>query len=127
MDILMSSAYPFSMLSRVITMLAALAITVVTTMGPAHAVGMGSGPSRAMHVDAIMHPEDLACDAGQHCGSAGAEMCEYVCTGLSAFPTSPGEQAKHFHGSVNHDISPDAIDVSRAPALNKRPPKHRLA
>ncbi|RYG91776.1 hypothetical protein EU803_04775 [Loktanella sp. IMCC34160] len=122
----MSSTYLSSMFSRLIIMLATLAITVVTTVGSAHAIGMNSGPSHMMHADETMHSEDLACEAGQQCGSAAAEMCEYVCTGFSAFPTSPDEQAKHFHGSVHHDISSDVIHVSRAPALNKRPPKLRF-
>lgn len=129
MDIPVSSAYLSSMISRLITLLAILAITAVTTVGSAHAVGMGSGLSHTTHLTEIMHPTEvleLACDARHQCGPADAEMCEFVCASLSAFLTSPDGQAKHFHGSVNHDIPSDSFHVSRAPELNERPPELRL-
>lgn len=93
MDILVSNAYLCSMLERVVTMLAILAITVVTTVTSAHAtrMSMNSGVDHAMHVADMMHSPVISgfdCDAGEHCGSADAEMCEFVCAGLSAFLTS---------------------------------------
>ncbi|MDP2739719.1 MAG: hypothetical protein Q8O82_13725 [Pseudorhodobacter sp.] len=131
MDIFVSNAYLCSMIARLVTMLAILAITVVTTVASAHAarMSMSSGADHATHVADIMHSPviaERACDAGQHCGSADAGMCEIMCTGLSANLTSPGEQAWHAHGPASHDFSSDAIHVSRAPGLNERPPKLRL-
>ena len=131
MDILVSNAYLCSMLERVVTMLAILAITVVTTVTSAHAtrMSMNSGVDHAMHVADMMHSPVLSgfdCDAGEHCGSADAEMCEFVCAGLSAFLTSAGEEAGHAYGAASHDVPSAAIHVSRAPGLNERPPKLRL-
>lgn len=131
MDILVSNAYLYSMIARLVTMLAILAIAVVTTVSSAHAARMSlsSGPDHATHVGDITHSAevaDLGCDAGQHCESADAEMCEFVCAGLSAFLTSPGGDAGEVHGAAGHGFPSEAIHVSRAPGLNERPPKHRL-
>lgn len=131
MDILVSNAYLCSMLERVVTMLAILAITVVTTVTSAHAtrMSMNSGVDHSMHVADMTHSpviSGLGCDAGEHCGSADAEMCEFVCAGLSAFLTSAGGEAEDAHGTTSHDVPSEAIHVSRAPGLNERPPKLRL-
>ncbi len=131
MDILVSNAYLCSMIARVITMLAILAITVVTTVTSAHAtrMSMNSGVDHAMHAADMMHPQVIAgpdCDAGEHCGSADAEMCEFVCAGLSPFLTSAGGEAGRAHGAASHDVPSEAIHVSLAPGLNERPPKLRL-
>ena len=131
MDILVSNTYLCGMIARIVTILAILAITVVTTVTSAHAarMSMNSGADHAMHVADMMHASviaDLGCDAGEHCGSADAEMCEFVCAGLSAFLTSAGGEAGHAHGTASHDDRSEAIHVSRAPGLNERPPKLRL-
>lgn len=119
------------MIARLVTMLAILAITVVTTVTSAHAarMSMNFGADHATHVGDMIHAPDIAgrgCDVGQHCGSADAGMCEFVCAGLSAFLTSPGTEAEPAHGLVSHDFPSEAIHVSRAPGLNERPPKLRL-
>jgi hypothetical protein len=119
------------MFIRLVTMLAILAITVVTTVTSAHAarMSMSSGPNHATHVAEMMHSAgiaNLACDAGQHCGTEDSEMCDFVCTGLAAFMTSPGREAGHAHGLASHDFPSEAIHVSRAPGLHERPPKLRL-
>ena len=119
------------MCARLFTMLAILAITVVTTVTSAQAarVGMNSGADHAMHVADMTHAPviaDVGCDAGEHCGSTDAEMCEFVCAGLAPFLTSAGGEAGHVHGTTSHDAPSEAIHVSRAPRLNERPPKLRL-
>lgn len=116
------------MFIRLVTMLAILAITVVTTVTSAHAtrMSMSFGPDYATHVVEMMHSADIAnltCDAGQHCGSADAGMCDFVCTGLAAFLTSPGGEAGHAHGPASHDFPSEAIHVSRSPGQHERPPK----
>lgn len=131
MDILVSHAYLCSMLARLVTFLAILAITVVTTVTSAHAarMNMDSGADHAMHVADRMHAPviaDLGCDAGEHCGSANADMCEFVCAGLSAFLTSLCGEAGPVHSAAGHDIPSEEIHVGRAPGLNDRPPKLRL-
>ena len=131
MDILVSNAYLCSMIARFITMLAILAITVVTTVTSAHAarMSMNSGVDHAMHAADMMHPQVIEgpdCDAGEHCGSADAEMCEFVCAGLAPFLTSAGGEAGHAYRAASHDDRSEAIHVSRAPGLNERPPKLRL-
>ena len=127
----MSSAYLCGMIGRVVTMLAILAITVVTTVASAHAARMSiaSGPGHAAHIGEMMHSPDvaqLACEDEQHCGTANAEMCEFVCAGLSAFLTSPVGESGHAYGPASHDFPSEAGHVGRAPGLNERPPKLRL-
>lgn len=131
MEILVSNAYLRSMIARVVTMLAILAIIVVTTVTSAHAtrMSMNSGVDHSTHVADMMHSPVIAglgCDAGEHCGSADAEMCEFVCAGLPPFLTSAAGEAGRAHGTASHDFPSEAIHVSRAPGLNERPPKLRL-
>lgn len=131
MDILVSNAYLCSMIARVVTMLAILAITAFTTVTSAHAtrMSMNSGVDHSMDVADKMHAPIIAVldrDAAEHCGSADAAMCEFVCAGLSAFLTSAGGEGGHAHGAASHDVPSAAIHVSRAPGLNERPPKLRL-
>lgn len=130
MDILANSTYLLTMFSRLIRMLAILAITVVTAMDSAHAVGMGSGSDHAMHVGEMMHSTEVsehASDAGQHCGPDDVGICEFVCGGLSALLlTSPCDNVEQVHRPASHGFPSAAIHVSRTPGLNKRPPKLRL-
>ena len=130
MDILVSNAYVSGMFARVLTMLAILAIAVVTTIGAAHAARMGgmqadqaAQPGSMMHASADTHPP---CEGSEHCGPADAAMCEFVCAGLSVFLTMPGVEAGHAFGFADHDFSAEASHISRAPGLNERPPKLRL-
>jgi len=131
MDILVSNAYLCCMIARLVTLLAILAITVVTTVTFAHAarMNMDSGSDHAMHVADMMHAPvsaELGCDAEEPCGSADAEMCKFVCAGISAFLTSAALEAGHAYGTVIHDLAPEVIHISRAPGLNEHPPKLRL-
>ncbi|SMD01285.1 hypothetical protein [Primorskyibacter flagellatus] len=129
MDILVSNVYLCRMFARFITMLAIFALTVIATVASAHAARMSVVPDQAMHVGEMTYTSgnnELSCDGEQHCGSADAGMCDVVCTSLSAFLTSPGEQAAHEYGPVTHDIPSGVIHASRAPGLDERPPKLRL-
>lgn len=130
MDILVSNAYFTGMFARVLSILAVLAIAVVTTIGAAHAARMdGMQGDHALHAGAMMHASADAhpsCDDGQHCGSADAAVCEFVCAGLSVFLTMPGLEAGDAFGPASHDLPSEANRVSRAPRLNERPPKLRL-
>ena len=130
MDILVSNAYDSGMFARVLTMLAILAIAAVTTVGAAHAARMGGMQAdHAPHLGEMMHASDDAhpfCDGGQHCGSADASVCEFVCAGLSVFLTMPAVEAGHAFSSADHDFPAEADHVGRAPGLNERPPKLRL-
>lgn len=126
----MGNAYVSDMFARVLSILAILAIAVVTTVGATHAARMdGMQADHAAHPGAMMHaPADAhpSCDDGQHCGSADAAICEFVCAGLSVFLTMPGVEAGHKFGSADHDLPAEASHVGRAPGLNERPPKLRL-
>jgi hypothetical protein len=129
MDILVSNTYSASMIRRLVTVLAMLALTVVTTLASAHAARMSSDADQQSHVAGMMHSSDIAersCDAGQPCGAADAGMCEFVCAGLSAVLTSPSGESGPAYGPASHDFQTEASHVSRAPGLNERPPKLRL-
>ena len=114
-----------------LTLLAILAISALTTATAAHAtrMSMGSGADHAMHMTDMMHAPAITaldCDAGAPCGSGDAAMCAFVCAGLSAVALLPGGEAAQAHGAARHEALSEAIHVSRAPGLNKRPPKPRL-
>lgn len=132
MDILVSRAYLRGMFARVVTMLAALAIAVMTMASAAHAMRMDAMPlsDHAVHVDEGTHAVDIvevACDGEDPCGPGGGGMCDVVCAGLSALPISPGGDAPDGPGAAAHGLPSGAIHASRAPALTEHPPKHRLA
>lgn len=126
----MSNGYLRGMLARIVAMFAILAIAVVTTVTSAHAarMSMGAVPDHLAHVSEMMHAEDskLACAGEQRCGSTSAEMCEFLCTGLSVFLTSPGGESSHECEAASHDLFSDSSHASCAPELNERPPKLRL-
>jgi hypothetical protein len=57
---------------------------------------------------------------------AEVEMCAFVCAGLSAGLTLPGEDPAHALGRAIHDLPVARIHASRPPELNDRPPKPGL-
>lgn len=129
MDILVNNVYLCRMFARVITMLAIFALTVITTVASAHAARMSAVPEQTTRFGEMTYAsgnKELSCDGEQHCGSADAGMCDFVCTGLSAFLTSPGEQAAHEYGPASHDTASRVVRAGRAPGIDERPPKLRL-
>ncbi|MFC0339544.1 hypothetical protein [Paracoccus niistensis] len=123
----MGNVYLFAMFSRFVTMLAVLAIAVMTTMTSAHAAGLSAEPDHAVHVSEMMQATDTehSCEHEKPCASAQVGACEVLCAGLSVFVPSPGEEAARGYGLANHDLPSATIPASRAPGLNKRPPKLR--
>lgn len=129
MDNPVSDAYLRRMFARAVTMLAILAIAVVTTLTSAHAARVGAVPDHAVHVAEMVqasHGAEASCDGDRHCGSADVAMCEFVCTGLSVFLPSASDDAGHSCSTVSHDQPSEALHASRAPGLSERPPKLRL-
>lgn len=131
LDFLVRRPYFASMISRLVTLLAICAITLVTTFASAHAARMSSsaGADPESPVAGMVHSSQIAersCDAGQPCGAADAGICEFVCAGLSAFLTSRSGETGHAYGPASHDFPSVARHVSRAPGLTERPPKLRL-
>lgn len=129
MDNLVSDAYLRTMFARTFTMLAILAIAVVTTMTSTHAARMSAGSDHAVHVADMMqapHGDEVSCDGDQHCGSVDAEMCEFVCVGLLVFLPSPDADTGQSGTPVSHELPSQEFHADRAPGLNERPPKPRL-
>lgn len=129
MDITVRNAYVHVMFGRFVTILAMLAIAVVTTMTPAHTARMSAGLDHAVHVSEMMHvtPDgEHSCTDQLHCGAAETSMCEFVCAGLSAFLPFPSAETGQEYAPSRHDFPAEAIHVSRAPGMNERPPKRRL-
>ena len=60
MDIPVSSAYLSGMFARLVTMLAVLAIAVMTTVTSAHAARMSAEPDHAVHVGEMMQVSPTA-------------------------------------------------------------------
>ncbi len=126
MDNLVSDAYLQAMFARTFTMLAILAIAVVTTMTTTHAARMSAGSDHAVHVAEMTqapHGYEVSCDGDRHCGSVDAEMCEFVCAGLSVFLPSPDGDTGQGGTPVSHELPSEHAHVSRTPGLNERPPK----
>ena len=116
------------MFAQLVTMLAILAIAVMATMTFAHAAGLSAEPDHAVHVSEMMQAmnSEHSCDHEQPCASAQVGACEVLCAGLSVFVPSPGGEALRDYGLANQDLPSATIPASRAPGLNKRPPKLRL-
>jgi len=117
------------MFSRLVAMLAVLAIAVMTTVTAGYAARLSAEPDHAMHVSKTMqvdagHAEP--CDGERHCGSGDVASCEILCAGVSVFLTSPSEGSGSNFAPVSHDLSAAENVASRAPGLNERPPKLRL-
>jgi len=129
MDITARNAYVYVMFGRFVTMLTMLAITVVTTMTPAHAARMSAGLDQAVHVSEMMHVTDdveRSCTDRLHCGAADTSMCEFVCAGFTAFLPFPSAETGQEYVPSRHVFPPETCNVGRAPGLNERPPKLRL-
>lgn len=116
------------MFARLVTMLAMLAIAVMTTATSAHAAGLSAESDHAVHVSEMMQAPggEHSCEHEQPCASAQAGACEVLCAGLSVFVLSTGGEAVRRYGLANHDLPSATIPASRAPGLNERPPKLRL-
>lgn len=117
------------MFARAITMLALIAIAVVTTMSSAHAARMSAMPDHAGHVAemmAVAHDTPVTCTSDQDCGPAATGLCAFVCNGLSIFLPSPGDAADQNGTRISHDQPLNDFHTGRAPGLNERPPKIHL-
>lgn len=119
----------FDMLRIVFGMLAVISLMLAPVAASAHELRMASGPGQehvlARHVGADSHRAGSECRHGKSCG-AEAPLCDFVCSGVSAFPP-PGRGATGvFFASRSHGVSPGPAVAGRAPDLNERPPKTRL-
>jgi hypothetical protein len=127
MDNLVSSACLSGMLAPLISILAILTIAVVTTVSAAHAARMvGMETDHAVHAGKLMHAsadDPPSCDGGQHCGSADAGLCEFVCAGLSVVLSMPGAETGHAYSPASHDLPSEPGHASSSPGLNERPPR----
>lgn len=129
MDFRASDSYLCIMLARVVTMLALLAIAVVTTASAAHAARMSVVPDHAAHAGEMMQGAGSAtpaCDGHHPCGSANDGLCAFLCAGLSVFPTVPGVGAGQAFGPAGHGIPAAEAIASRVPDLSEHPPRLRL-
>ena len=129
MDIPVTSAYLSGMFSRLVTMLAVLAIAVMTTVTSAHAARLSAVPDHSVHVGEMMQVaagSEHSCDGEQHCGSIDTGSCELLCAGLSVFLTSPSDSSGSDYAPASHDLPTGAVLAGRAPGLNERPPKSLL-
>ena len=129
MDITARKTYVHVMFGRFVTMLVMLAITVVTTMTPAHAARMSAGPDHSIHVSEMMYVTDGGegfCTDQRHCGAVDTGVCEFVCAGITAFLPFPNAETGQEYVPSQHVFPREASNVGRVAGLNERPPKHRL-
>lgn len=129
MDNSADRSYLSSMRAHAITMLAIIAVAIVTALTAAHAVRMGGANYQTVHVAQPMPAGDhkaSSCDDRPFCGSTDDASCMFVCANLSVFLTAAAGQAQDIHARRRHGPpSPETL-VSRAPGLTERPPRARL-
>jgi hypothetical protein len=117
------------MIARFVAMVAVLAFAVVSAATVAHAAHMGAVADHAVHVNemAMINADNgPSCGGEHHCGSADAQMCAFVCAGLSGvLPLERGD-AGLTHVADEHDPAFRTSGRGRTPGLNERPPKLRL-
>lgn len=126
MDSQATGRYVLVMFARAITLLAVLAVVLLTTVAPSHAASMSAGANHAFHADLMTHTEvgDAHGCAGQHaCDEPDAEICEFVCAGLTAFALMSDTEAAQPVDPSRHQFPSGASVESRSPDLNERPPK----
>jgi hypothetical protein len=129
MDSLTLRSYVHLMLARVLSILALLAIVVVTTGAPAHAAKMTSVSEHAVHAHQMTHKaveDSHSCVQKNACNASDAGLCEFVCAGLTALPGMPVAEAGQSFAPIRHDASADTSLAGRSPELTERPPKFRL-
>ena len=117
------------MISRIVTMIAALAFAVVSAATAAHAVRMGVAIDQPVHMGemAMTGTEHGAhCGDDQHCGSADAGVCAFVCAGLSVVMPIERDDTGLAHLADEHDTVVGSNSHGLPPGLNERPPKLRL-
>lgn len=127
----MSNAYVYGMFARALTMLAMLAIAVVTTIGAAHAARMPAAmqPGQTMHVGMMAQPDDQnspSCLGDQGCGMEDAGACVALCAGLQAYTPAPFNAPDRADPPILHATTIVTIPAGGAPGLNEQPPRTRL-
>lgn len=118
------------MFTRLVSLLATLALVLLTTLSAAHASGMSAEASaHALAVDMEMHAPaaaDKSCAQGAPCGKADRAMCEVVCAGTMLF-LAPGCGAlAGMLEPARHDRRADAVPASHTPGSIERPPRGRF-
>lgn len=125
MDIAVDGSYHFPMIARLVAILAALAIIVMTTVVPVHAARMHGEADHTMQVGAEMHAEagrEAPCDDKSPCGSTDKASCEMLCTGISPFIVAAEVAQGCEFLPAGHDIPHGAINAHRVPEVGQRPP-----
>ena len=116
------------MFSRLVTLLAILAIAVFSTASSAHAAQRSAVQDHAMDGGEMIQAEDAAqssCISG-HCGSTGAVSCDVICSALPVFLPSESDSAIWDFGLSPLEIVEVAMHPGRASGPDERPPKPRL-
>ncbi len=118
------------MFTRLVSLLATLALVLLTTLSAAHASGMNAQASvHARAAEMEMHATgaaDGSCAERAPCGKADRAMCEVVCAGTMLF-LAPGCGAlAGMLEPARHDRRADAVPASHTPGSIERPPRGRF-
>ena len=120
------STYVSGMIHRLVTLLAALAIAVISTAALAHAAQMSDVPDFGVHAVGMVQAEDIgamSCGGDQHCGSAMGGLCAFASVGLTGIVTPPDVQADFACHSIRHTGPTGMVLSGAVPARAERPPK----
>jgi len=117
------------MIHRLVSLLAALAIAVVTTAAFAHVARMSDVPDLGRHAVEMVQAEDIgsmACGGNQHCGAAMAGFCAFASVGLTGIVKPPDAQADLACHAIRHSAPTGMVLSGAVPAQAERPPQTRL-
>lgn len=121
-------AYPQRMIARAISLLAILAVTIMTAVSSGHAAQMQNAvsPDHSRQMDSSAGEvvlQKLGCENMLSRDHDDAERCEQVCAGLTALLIPTGGEAGNIPGSSITALPSKSIHISRAPKLETHPPK----
>jgi len=114
------------MIHRLVTVLAALAIAVVSTVALAHAAQMSDVPDFGMHAVEMVQVEAIgaiSCGGDQHCGAAMAGFCAFASVGLTGIVVPHDAQADLACHSIRQAVPTGMVLSGAVPAQAERPPQ----
>ncbi|MDP3959750.1 MAG: hypothetical protein Q8Q26_06750, partial [Pseudorhodobacter sp.] len=94
------------------SLLAALAIIVVTTAGSAHVARMGSVPDLGAHAAQMMQVEGgcaVPCAGDQPCDPAMAGLCSFASVGITGSVSAPAVQANFAFHAMGRILAPGLV------------------
>lgn len=113
------------MLARFVSLLAALAVVVLTSVTAAHVPTASASADISGHTGetgqiAASHQHD--CESQLPCASPDSAACEMLCAGILALLPQSADQSEGIQVAAIHDRTTVMTNAGRVPGLQERPP-----